>query len=70
VKVLDFGLVKHTHDAQTVTVLSMEGVAMGTPSYMAPEVALGRGDVDARSDIYSLGCRCLLHADTPPCVLR
>ncbi|HWV93026.1 MAG TPA: serine/threonine-protein kinase, partial [Vicinamibacterales bacterium] len=56
VKVLDFGLVKHTHDGQTVTLLSMEGVAMGTPSYMAPEVALGRGDVDARSDIYSLGC--------------
>jgi serine/threonine protein kinase len=56
VKVLDFGLVKHTQDGQTVTVLSMEGVALGTPSYMAPEIALGRGDVEARTDIYSLGC--------------
>ena len=56
VKVLDFGLVKHTDTAQTVTVLSTEGTVVGTPSYMAPEIALGRGDVDARSDIYSLGC--------------
>ena len=56
VKVLDFGLVKHSAAGQTVTMLSMEGTAVGTPSYMAPEIALGRGDVDARTDIYSLGC--------------
>jgi serine/threonine-protein kinase len=56
VKVLDFGLVKHTAAGQTVTRLSLGGTAMGTPGYMAPEVALGRGDVDGRADIYSLGC--------------
>jgi serine/threonine-protein kinase len=56
VKVLDFGLVKHTGAGQTRTMLSVEGTAVGTPSYMAPEIALGRADVDRRADIYSLGC--------------
>jgi serine/threonine-protein kinase len=56
VKVLDFGLVKHNVEGATVTMLSMEGATVGTPAYMAPEVALGRPDVDGRADIYSLGC--------------
>ena len=56
VKVLDFGLVKHTAAGRTVTMLSMEGTVVGTPSYMAPEIALGHSDVDGRADIYSLGC--------------
>ena len=47
IKVLDFGLVKHAAGAETVTMLTMEGAAAGTPGYMAPEVALGQGDVDA-----------------------
>jgi serine/threonine-protein kinase len=56
VKVLDFGLVKHTAASETISMLSMEGTVVGTPSYMAPEIALGRPGVDGRTDIYSLGC--------------
>jgi serine/threonine-protein kinase len=56
VKVLDFGLVKHTSGAPTLPILSVEGTVMGTPTYMAPEVALGHANVDWRADIYSLGC--------------
>ena len=32
------------------------GTAIGTPGYMAPEQARGDGDLDARVDVYSLGC--------------
>jgi len=31
-------------------------MAPGTPAFMAPEVARGRGDVDGRADLYALGC--------------
>jgi tRNA A-37 threonylcarbamoyl transferase component Bud32 len=57
VKVLDFGLVKEVSTARVET--SMETVAgqmaLGTPAYMAPEMALGE-PVDGRADIYALGC--------------
>jgi serine/threonine-protein kinase len=55
VKVLDFGLAKSVA-RQDVTQITMEGVAAGTPGYMAPEVAVGEGDVDARADLYAVGC--------------
>ena len=49
VRILDFGLAK-LHDGPALTV----GMAVGTPSYMAPEHTSGEGAVDARSDIYAV----------------
>jgi serine/threonine-protein kinase len=57
VRVLDFGLVKSRDSRQQEALeLTAVGMATGTPAYMAPESALGKADVDARADIYCLGC--------------
>ena len=58
VKVLDFGLAKlvekSTADGERTPDLSRTGMLMGTAAYMSPEQARG-GDIDARSDLFSLG---------------
>jgi tRNA A-37 threonylcarbamoyl transferase component Bud32 len=54
-KVLDFGLVKAIEDAESAK-LTREGMTTGTPAYMAPELAIGSGNVDARADLYAVGC--------------
>ena len=57
VKVMDFGLVKGVVDPNPEDALAtIPGqMAIGTPAYMSPEMALGE-QVDARTDIYALGC--------------
>ena len=49
---LDFGLARRTDSDSSL--LTAEGVQVGTPAYMAPEAVLG-DELDARSDVYSLG---------------
>jgi serine/threonine protein kinase len=51
VKVLDFGLAKRTTHDGTIT---LTGVAVGTPAYVAPEQLEGK-EADARTDIFALG---------------
>ena len=52
--VADFGIGKAVSDVRSET-LTDTGMSIGTPAYMSPEQASGEA-VDARSDIYSLGC--------------
>jgi serine/threonine protein kinase len=55
VKVLDFGIaMRRSEDEQDPTRLTTHGTLVGTPPYMSPEQFQDR-DVDARSDVYSLG---------------
>ena len=58
VKVLDFGIAKVTQGEMETGVIELtrDNVVRGTPSYIAPEQALGASKIDARADIYSLGC--------------
>ncbi|MDP3502727.1 MAG: protein kinase [Myxococcales bacterium] len=53
VKLLDFGISK-MHAESGTSGLTMTGVAMGTPSYMAPEQFFDARSVDARADVYSV----------------
>ncbi len=55
VKVLDFGLVKSSHDPDKSPQITGDAVT-GTPGYMAPEQALDTSSVDQRTDLYALGC--------------
>ena len=56
VKVLDFGIAKWlTGDPEAGGLLTRTGSTLGTPSYMAPEQAIGDRNADHRVDIWSLG---------------
>ena len=56
VKVLDFGLVKATWTMGDDDRLTSDGLIIGTPGYIAPEAVLGERGLDARVDLYGLGC--------------
>ena len=53
--VADFGIARAVSQAGGEK-LTQTGMAIGTPYYMSPEQSIGSEHVDARSDVYSLGC--------------
>jgi serine/threonine-protein kinase len=55
IKLLDFGIAKLSGDVPG-TPRTRAGLLMGTPAYMSPEQCRAAGDVDSRSDIYSIAC--------------
>jgi serine/threonine protein kinase len=67
-KVIDFGIAKATTSGlEAEATFTRSGQFIGTPAYMSPEQAEGEGDIDTRSDIYSLGALlCELLTGWPP----
>ncbi len=53
--VTDFGVAKAVSEATGRQMLTTEGVALGTPAYMAPEQAAADPHIDHRADIYAVG---------------
>jgi serine/threonine protein kinase len=53
VRILDFGSVKLQVDMGAK--LTAIGTTLGSPFYMSPEQAMGRSDVDQRTDVFALG---------------
>ena len=70
-KVLDFGMVK-TEPGEDTAQLTLPDVFLGTPAFLAPELIHRKQTIDARADLYSLGCtafwvltgRCVFQAGT------
>lgn len=55
-KVLDFGLAKLSEVREAALVNTNSQAVLGTPLYMSPEQCEGAGRVDAKTDVYALGC--------------
>ncbi len=56
VKVLDFGIAKLVGDQLGSKAKTKGGSILGTPAYMAPEQCRGGAEIDARADLYAVGC--------------
>lgn len=54
-KLLDFGIAKVSMKHQRNAVKTKDGVMMGTPTYMAPELWMSASTADAKTDVYALG---------------
>jgi hypothetical protein len=67
IKVLDFGLAKASREGTASGDLTLAGMLLGTPHFMAPEQIDDARGADIRADIYSLGCTlyCLLTGHPP-----
>ena len=52
---LDFGVAKAVNDSAGPEFVTTTGLALGTPSYMAPEQAVADRQVDHRADLYAVG---------------
>ena len=55
VKLLDFGVAKVQEATEDSLRLTKTGTVLGTPSYLSPEQARGRKDIDERIDIWAAG---------------
>ena len=55
VKIIDFGIAKFSNKKPETKPITKPGQIFGSPLYMSPEQCKGES-LDARSDIYSLGC--------------
>jgi len=54
VSIMDFGIVKLLNTADTMSMQTAHGKIFGTPEYMSPEQAMGKGDYSPASDLYAL----------------
>lgn len=67
VKVLDLGLARFEIEQQSDGEATVTGQIVGSPDYMAPEQISDSGGIDARTDVYALGCTLyFLLAGRPP----